>query len=56
MRWFRYKHKWAHGDDREWEYRELGDSDYQMFFADGSELSAEDYIEDMIKMFKQEEE
>jgi len=47
MKWFRYKHKWAHGIDREWEYIELGDGDYRLYFADDSEHSEEDYIEDM---------
>jgi hypothetical protein len=46
MRWFRYRHKWAYGIDKEWTYIELGESDYETYFADDSESSEEDFIED----------
>ena len=47
MKWFRFKHKWAHGNDREWEYCELDESSFNSYFADDSKYSDEDYIEEM---------
>jgi len=31
----------------EWEYLELGDGDYQAYFANGATSTAEDYIQEM---------
>lgn len=46
MKWLRYKHKWAHGSDCEWTYLRLSDYQYANFFAEGSEQTEEDFIEE----------